>query len=31
MKLPASRDAVISRFVPGLQIEHSDSRTGTTC
>ena len=31
MKLPASRDVAIRPVFPGLQIEHSGSRTATTC
>ena len=31
MKLQASRDVAIRPFFSGLQIEHSDSRTATTC
>ena len=31
MKLRASPDVVLGPFFPGLQIEHSDSRTATTC
>ena len=31
MKLQASRGVAIKAFLYGVEIEHSDSRTATTC